>query len=62
MAKLYVLPSCWGLPTFHPECLSAYAYLKLAGVDFELVPISSTAAAQFGGFVVWRKVQALDCN
>jgi hypothetical protein len=46
--KLSVMPAAWGLPTFHPECLSSYTYLKLSGVDVRASTISTTAAAQFG--------------
>jgi hypothetical protein len=46
--KLSVMPAAWGLPTFHPECLAAYTYLKLSDVNVRAITISSTAAAQFG--------------
>ena len=49
--KLSVMPAAWGLPTFHPECLSSFAYIKLSGIDSQVVPISATAAAQFGKLV-----------
>jgi hypothetical protein len=46
--KLSVMPAAWGLPTFHPECLAAFTYLKLSGINVRAIAISSTAAAQFG--------------
>jgi len=34
-ATLYMLPGAWGLPTFHPDFLKVWTYLKLAGPNFE---------------------------
>ncbi|EKX44281.1 hypothetical protein GUITHDRAFT_109736 [Guillardia theta CCMP2712] len=42
---LYSLPPTWGLPTFHPNFLKAYAYCKLAAIDFQNVQTSPSSMA-----------------
>eukprot|EP00961_Rhodomonas_salina_P167708 2260660-Rhodomonas_salina.3 len=54
---LHVLPHAWGLPTFHPDFLKAWAYMKLARVSFEEAKVPPSTA----GIVCTEEALILAC-
>ncbi|KAL6072085.1 GST C-terminal domain-containing protein [Balamuthia mandrillaris] len=62
LSVLHQHSPAWGLPTFDPFCLSAYAYMRFTGVEFSVANGNNPGISTTGSLPALEEGERLHCG